>query len=75
MGAVASTASQREYLYDICKRALRQFDHMSYGPIDIVLRDWVGKSLRQLEIHASGPAHCHCMAAIRNTNFYGSKVL
>jgi L-alanine-DL-glutamate epimerase-like enolase superfamily enzyme len=23
-----------------------------------------------VEIHASGPAHRHCMAAIRNTNFY-----
>jgi L-alanine-DL-glutamate epimerase-like enolase superfamily enzyme len=23
-----------------------------------------------VEVHASGPAHRHCMAAIRNTNFY-----
>ena len=23
-----------------------------------------------VEIHASGPAHRHCMAAIRNTSFY-----
>jgi L-alanine-DL-glutamate epimerase-like enolase superfamily enzyme len=23
-----------------------------------------------VEIHASGPAHRHCMAAIRNTNYY-----
>ena len=25
---------------------------------------------RDLEIHACGPAHRHCMAAMRNSNFY-----
>src|SRR5262245_28618671 len=44
---IGQDASQREYIYDICKRALRQFDHMGYGPIDIVLWDWAGKSVQQ----------------------------
>ena len=26
--------------------------------------------LVDVEVHASGPAHRHCMAAIRNTNYY-----
>ncbi|HUL96795.1 MAG TPA: enolase C-terminal domain-like protein [Usitatibacter sp.] len=44
---IGKDAGQREYIYDICKRALRQFDHMGYGPIDIVLWDWAGKSVKQ----------------------------
>ena len=44
---IGKDASQREYIYDICKRALRQFDHMGYGTIDILLWDWAGKSIKQ----------------------------
>lgn len=45
-------ALAREQLYDECKRALRQYDHMGYGPIDICLWDLAGKrygvSIREL---------------------------
>jgi L-alanine-DL-glutamate epimerase-like enolase superfamily enzyme len=44
---IGKDASQREFIYDICKRALRQFDHMGYGAIDILLWDWAGKSVKQ----------------------------
>jgi L-alanine-DL-glutamate epimerase-like enolase superfamily enzyme len=36
---------QREYIYDEFKRALRQYDHMGYGMIDICLWDLAGKVL------------------------------
>jgi L-alanine-DL-glutamate epimerase-like enolase superfamily enzyme len=34
---------QREFIYDEFKRALRQYDHMGYGMIDICLWDLAGK--------------------------------
>jgi L-alanine-DL-glutamate epimerase-like enolase superfamily enzyme len=37
---------QREYIYDEFKRALRQYDHMGYGLIDICLWDLAGKALK-----------------------------
>lgn len=36
---------QRELIYDEFKRALRQYDHMGYGMIDICLWDLAGKQL------------------------------
>jgi L-alanine-DL-glutamate epimerase-like enolase superfamily enzyme len=36
---------QREFIYDEFKRALRQYDHMGYGMIDICLWDLAGKAL------------------------------
>lgn len=36
---------QRELIYDEFKRALRQYDHMGYGMIDICLWDLAGKCL------------------------------
>jgi L-alanine-DL-glutamate epimerase-like enolase superfamily enzyme len=38
-------AHQREKIYDDFKRALRQYDHMGFGCIDIALWDWAGKQL------------------------------
>lgn len=38
-------AWQRELINDEFKRALRQYDHMGHGMIDIVLWDWAGKRL------------------------------
>lgn len=38
-------AWQRELAYDDFKRALRQYDHMGHGFIDICLWDWAGKRL------------------------------
>lgn len=38
-------AHQRERIYDDCKRALRQYDHMGFGCLDIALWDWAGKQL------------------------------
>jgi L-alanine-DL-glutamate epimerase-like enolase superfamily enzyme len=35
---------QREFIYDEFKRALRQYDHMGYGMIDICLWDLAAKS-------------------------------
>lgn len=40
---VGRDALQRELLYDEFKRALRQYDHMGYGHIDIALWDLFGK--------------------------------
>ena len=37
-------AMQRELIYDDFKRALRQYDHMGFGPIDICLWDLAGKA-------------------------------
>jgi len=37
---------QREYIYDEFKRALRQYDHMGYGLVDICLWDLAGKALK-----------------------------
>ena len=37
-------AHHREHIYDFCKRALRQYDHMGYGALDIALWDWAGKT-------------------------------
>src|SRR4029079_12328356 len=36
---------QRELIYDDCKRALRQYDHMGVGCIDIALWGLAGKQL------------------------------
>ncbi|MBL26417.1 MAG: mandelate racemase [Rhodospirillaceae bacterium] len=35
---------QRELIYDDLKRAIRQFDHMGHGPLDICLWDLAGKA-------------------------------
>jgi L-alanine-DL-glutamate epimerase-like enolase superfamily enzyme len=40
---VGRDALQRELIYDEFKRALRQYDHMGYGHIDIALWDLYGK--------------------------------
>ncbi len=40
---VGRDALQREFICDEFKRALRQYDHMGYGHIDIALWDWFGK--------------------------------
>ena len=40
---IGRDALQRELIYDEFKRALRQYDHMGYGYIDIVLWDLFGK--------------------------------
>ncbi len=40
---IGRSAHQRERIYDDCKRALRQYDHMGFGCIDIALWDWAGK--------------------------------
>ena len=40
---IGRDALQRERLYDEMKRALRQYDHMGYGYIDIALWDLFGK--------------------------------
>src|ERR1700691_178934 len=40
---IGRDALQRELLYDEFKRALRQYDHMGHGHIDIALWDLFGK--------------------------------
>jgi len=40
---IGRDALQREFIYDEFKRALRQYDHMGYGHIDIALWDLFGK--------------------------------
>ena len=40
---IGRDALQREFIYDEFKRALRQYDHMGYGYIDIALWDLFGK--------------------------------
>lgn len=40
---VGRDAMHREKIYDDFKRALRQYDHMGHGPIDICLWDLAGK--------------------------------
>jgi L-alanine-DL-glutamate epimerase-like enolase superfamily enzyme len=40
---IGRDAHQRERIYDDFKRALRQYDHMGFGCIDIALWDWAGK--------------------------------
>lgn len=40
---IGRDALQRELIYDDFKRALRQYDHMGYGHIDIALWDLFGK--------------------------------
>jgi len=40
---IGRNALQREFLYDEFKRALRQYDHIGYGHIDIALWDLFGK--------------------------------
>jgi L-alanine-DL-glutamate epimerase-like enolase superfamily enzyme len=40
---IGRDALQRELLYDEFKRALRQYDHMGYGYLDIALWDLFGK--------------------------------
>ncbi len=40
---IGRDALQRELIYDEFKRALRQYDHMGYGHIDIALWDLFGK--------------------------------
>jgi L-alanine-DL-glutamate epimerase-like enolase superfamily enzyme len=40
-------AYQREKIYDDCKRALRQYDHMGFGCLDIALWDWAAKQSGQ----------------------------
>lgn len=42
---VGRDAMEREKIFDDFKRALRQFDHMGQGPIDICLWDLAGKKL------------------------------
>lgn len=44
---VGRDANQREYLFDEFKRAIRQYDHMGYGAIDIALWDLLGKRSNQ----------------------------
>ena len=40
---IGRDAMHREQIYDDFKRALRQYDHMGHGPIDICLWDLAGK--------------------------------
>lgn len=40
---IGRDALHREQIYDDFKRALRQYDHMGHGPIDICLWDLAGK--------------------------------
>jgi len=42
---VGRNAFQRELIYDDFKRAIRQYDHMGHGPLDIALWDLAGKAL------------------------------
>lgn len=42
---IGADAFQREFLHDEFKRALRKYDKMGVGPIDICLWDWAGKKL------------------------------
>lgn len=42
---IGRDALQRELIYDEFKRALRQYDHMGYGHIDIALWDLFGKQV------------------------------
>src|SRR5581483_8618420 len=43
---IGRDAHQREKIYDDFKRALRQYDHMGFGCLDIALWDWAGKHYR-----------------------------
>ena len=43
---IGRDALQRELIYDEFKRALRQYDHMGYGHIDIALWDLFGKRVQ-----------------------------
>lgn len=43
---IGRDAHQREKIYDDFKRALRQYDHMGFGCLDIALWDWAGKQYR-----------------------------
>ena len=42
---IGRDAMQRERIFDDFKRALRQYDHMGHGPLDICLWDLAGKKL------------------------------
>ena len=42
---IGRNAFHRLEFYDEAKRALRKFDKMGYGPLDIALWDWAGKRL------------------------------
>jgi L-alanine-DL-glutamate epimerase-like enolase superfamily enzyme len=42
---IGRDADHREEIYDDFKRAIRQYDHMGHGPIDIALWDLAGKKL------------------------------
>ncbi len=42
---IGADAFHREFFYDEFRRALRKYDKMGLGPIDIALWDWAGKKL------------------------------
>lgn len=43
---IGADAFNREFFYDEFNRALRKYDRMGIGPLDIALWDWAGKKLQ-----------------------------
>ena len=50
---IGRDALQRELIYDDFKRALRQYDHMGHGHIDIALWDLFGKRVNLPDLEAA----------------------